>query len=186
MSDSSLASTATLIHRIHNGEEHAKDLLLQRSLPLLKRWARGRLPRYSRDLAETDDLVQLTLIKAMARIDAFEPRRQGSFLAYLRQAMSNAIRNEIRNSRRRPTFDTLDEGIGGGPDQRPPQESIADLEAYEKGLAQLGERPRQAVILRLEFGLTYPEIAEELSMRSADAARMTVARSLVTLARALS
>ena len=46
----------------------------------------------------------------------------------------------------------------------------------------LGERDREAVILRVEFGYSHEEIAEAIGSPSANAARMTVARALVRLA----
>jgi RNA polymerase sigma-70 factor (ECF subfamily) len=56
---------------------------------------------------------------------------------------------------------------------------------YERALQALPDPQRQAVVLRLEFGLTYPEIALELESSSANAARMLVSRSLTRLARDL-
>jgi RNA polymerase sigma-70 factor (ECF subfamily) len=56
---------------------------------------------------------------------------------------------------------------------------------YERALKALPEPQRQAVVLRLEFGLSYPEIAIELESPSANATRMMVSRSLVRLARDL-
>ncbi len=70
-----------------------------------------------------------------------------------------------------------------------PQPSVHDqvagaatFEAYDRALESLGERQRQAIILRVEFGLTFPEIAAELDIASANAARMQVSRCLVRLA----
>ncbi|MCB1033103.1 MAG: sigma-70 family RNA polymerase sigma factor [Acidobacteria bacterium] len=184
MTTPSLASTATLIHRIQQGELGARDLLVERCLPLLKRWAHGRLPAYGRDLSETDDMVQVTLMRAMGRIDSFHPERQGAFLAYLRQILLNTIRNELRTQKRRPTTEPLEGELppSSGSGSR---DLVADLDAYEKALGKLGEAQRQAVILRLEFGMTFPEIAEEVDLPSADAARMSVSRALVEIAGAL-
>src|ERR1700688_1010632 len=61
--------TVVLIRRIRAGDKGAREQLLRRFLPLLQRWAHGRLPRQMRDLNETDDLVQVTLVKALARLD---------------------------------------------------------------------------------------------------------------------
>jgi RNA polymerase sigma-70 factor (ECF subfamily) len=56
------------------------------------------------------------------------------------------------------------------------------VEAYEEALLALPEEQQQAVILRIEFGYSYPEIAEALDRPSANAARMMVSRALVRLA----
>jgi len=57
--------------------------------------ASGRLPKWARDRANTDELVQKTLIQTFKRIEHFEPRRVGALQAYLRQAVLNRIRNEL-------------------------------------------------------------------------------------------
>src|SRR5690606_27280289 len=89
------ASTATLIGRIHAGQAQARDELFARCLPMLRRFARGRLPAGRRDLAETEDLVQLTLMRALSRLDDFQANARGAFFAYLRTVMLNAVREEI-------------------------------------------------------------------------------------------
>jgi len=50
-------------------------------------------------MAETDDLVQVTLIRALRRAPTFEHRREVAFLAYLRTILMNVVREEVRRSR---------------------------------------------------------------------------------------
>ena len=57
------------------------------------------------------------------------------------------------------------------------------LDRYEAALARLTEDEREAVVTRVEFGLSYAEVADALGKPSADAARMAVVRALVKLAR---
>lgn len=177
-----LESTATLIHRIQKGDLQAREQLMARCLPLLRRWAHGRLPAYGRGLSETDDMVQVALMRALGRIDTFRPEHEGAFLAYLRQILLNTIRNELRTTSRRPATEPLDGEPPRltGPEHR---DLVADLDTYERALGTLSEHQRQAVILRFEFGMTFPEIAEEANFPSADAARMAVSRALVAIAR---
>lgn len=176
-------STASLLTRLREGQDSAREELFRRCLPLLRRFARGRLPKARRDLAETDDLVQVTLLRALNNLDRFESRGQGAFFAYLRQIMLNAIREEIRRHGSRPDHTSDLDAAPAAPDS-----VIANavgeqtLEAYEQGLEQLGAQQREAVILRVEFDMSYPEIALELDCPSADAARMLVARGLQRLA----
>ncbi|HRQ64895.1 MAG TPA: sigma-70 family RNA polymerase sigma factor [Xanthomonadaceae bacterium] len=176
-------STASLIARVQDGQESAREDLFRRCLPLLRRFARGRLPQHRRDLAETDDLVQVTLLRALNNLGSFESRGQGAFFAYLRQIMLNAIREEIRRHGSRPhhtaDLDTIPAAADSVVAHAVGEQT---LEAYERGLAQLGERQREAVVLRVEFDMSYPEIALELDCPSADAARMLVARGLQRLA----
>src|SRR5262245_27463620 len=183
---SSLENTMVLLERARSGDARATDRLLGRFLPILRRWAHRRLPMHARGLAETDDLVQVTLIRALRHVPTFEQRREGAFLAYLRTILVNLVREELRRSRalvaREQEF-----GASGGEAASELERLIGRerLEAYERGLLMLDEEQREAVLLRLEFGLSHQEIAEALGKPSANAARMTVARAMAVLARYL-
>jgi RNA polymerase sigma-70 factor (ECF subfamily) len=61
-------STLDLLERARSGDRQAMDLLFARYVPLLRRWATGRLPRWARDLADTHDLVQETLLQTFRKI----------------------------------------------------------------------------------------------------------------------
>src|SRR5262245_9796365 len=181
-----LETTADLIALARQGDSAARERLMRRVLPALTRWARGRLPYYARDLAETDDLVQVTLIRALSHLDTIDVKGEGAFLAYLRRVLLNAIRDEIRRWRRHPTRQSLDDGIAGQT-RSAVEEAIGNetLEHYEAALGELTEEQREAVILKLEFGMTNPELATAMGKSSPNAARMVVARALVRLAEAL-
>lgn len=56
------------------------------------------------------------------------------------------------------------------------------LERYDAALKRLTADEREAVVSRVEFGLSYREIADLLGKPSSDAARMLVVRSLLKLA----
>lgn len=178
-----LKTTTELLNGAASGDDGSRQALLERYLPRLKAWAHGRLPVHGRDLCETDDLVQITLIRALARIDAFEYRKPGAFLSYLRTILMNSVRDEIRRKQRRPG--TVDISGGSLPSEISVVESMIGqdvLAAYEAGLAKMDEDKRNAVIMRIEFGMSYEEIAEELERPSANAARMMISRSLTELA----
>ena len=72
-----LDSTAVLIQRVREGDKDSLERLIQRHLAPLRRYVSGRLPRWARDLADTDDLVQDTLLRTFSKIDAFEVRGSG-------------------------------------------------------------------------------------------------------------
>ena len=55
-------TTARLLARAKGGDAEALDELFSREVPPLSRWARGRLPGWARDLADTHDLVQETVL----------------------------------------------------------------------------------------------------------------------------
>ena len=61
----SLDTTADLLDRVRAGDQEALNDLLERHVPQLKRWASGRLPRWARDIADTSDLVQETIVTTL-------------------------------------------------------------------------------------------------------------------------
>jgi hypothetical protein len=86
-----LDSTVELVRRAKQGDRDALDRLLARYMQPLRRWASGRLPAWARELLDTDDLVQDTLLKTVRNVGGFEPRQSGSFHAYLRTGLKNRI-----------------------------------------------------------------------------------------------
>ena len=179
-------STASLLERVRAGAPEARDRLVRRYLPSLQRWARGRLPARARDLADTDDLVQVTLIRALDKVQGFEHRGEGSFLAYLRRTLQNQIRDQLRRAGRRPVSEEITESMSVM-EPSPLEELIGrqTLEAYDAALERLPAAQQEAVMLRVEMGFTYPEIAQAIGAPSPNAARMTVARALARLAEAM-
>lgn len=157
--------------------------LFARYVPALQRWAHGRLPTKFRDLADTSDVVQEALAQTFKKIEGFEHRGEGAFHAYLRQAVMNRIRDELRRAERRPVFVEIEESR--------PDDGVSPLEAaigaevverYEAALQRLTEEERELIVARIELGLTYAELASVLDRPSPDAARMAVGRALVRLA----
>ncbi len=178
-------STAVLIARSKRGDDAARNNLFEKCAQKLESWAHGRLPPYARDIADTQDLVQVTLMRALNRLDQFEADGTGSFMAYLRQILLNRVKEELRRAGRSPdTTEKIeikdqDSGLSAQLQQ------WQTLERYESALQNLSDRSRDAVVLRLEFGMAYAEIAQELSAPSPDAARMIVSRALRKLAQSM-
>ena len=164
------------------GEDAALDLLFAKLYPPLRRWARGRLPHWARDLADTDDIVQEALAQTFKRVGDFEPRGSGALQAYVRQAILNRIRDQLRRAGRRPSpspFDGTEPDRGASPlEQAIGREAV---ERYERALGSLKPRDREAVIGRLELGLDYDELAATLGT-TVVAARKIAYRALVRLA----
>ena len=181
--DTNWDSTVTLLTRARAGDSEALEELFARFLPGLRKWASGRLPRWARDLADTPDLVQEVLLATFRRIESFDHRGEGALRAYLRQAVMNRIRDELRRAHRHPARTELDECL---PDEGPsPLEAAVGFEAiehYEAALQRLSDGDRELVIARVEMGLTYAELASATGRPSADAARMAVGRALLRLA----
>jgi len=177
-----LETTTWLIQRAKAGDEAARNRLFGRYVPILSRWVHQRLPQSGRDTAETADLVQLTLMRAFANLDAFETRGEGAFLGYLRQILLNAIRDETRRAAVRRAPRPVDESLpdaGPGPLERTIGRDT--LARYETGLLRLTAAQREAILLKVECGYSTAEIAVAMG-RTPDAARMLVARALLDLA----
>jgi RNA polymerase sigma-70 factor (ECF subfamily) len=179
-------STLDVLERARHGDASAVRVLIERTLGPLKRWARGRLPRHARASANTDDVVQDAILRALGRLERFEHRTVGGLQAYLRESVRNRIRDELRKLTRR--------GIGERvPDSLPaeaysPLEEIILKERFERyleALRTLRPEDRLAVIFRLEHRHSFAEIAERLGKSSPDAARMAVNRAVKRLAAAL-
>lgn len=178
-----LDSTFDLVQRAKAGDRDAVDRIFARHLPALRRWASGRLPRWTRDLMDTDDLVQETVVRAVKRIGSFEPRHEGALQAYLRQAIVNRIRDEVRRTVRAPVTAALDDNEADRA-ASPLDEAIGReaVERYEAALARLRPEEREAIVVRVEMDGSYHELAQALGKPSADAARMAVSRALLRLA----
>ncbi|MDA8020874.1 MAG: sigma-70 family RNA polymerase sigma factor [Thermoanaerobaculia bacterium] len=173
-----------LLESARCGDTAAQDQLLRRYLEPLRRWTRGRLPVWARDGLDTDDLVQETLLNTLGQLEHFEPRRRGALQSYMRRAILNKIRDQVRKMRRRPEEDGT-AGTIADPGASPIEQAIGrqSLERYEMALAQLSEVDRQAIIARFELGFSLREVALELDKPSEDAARMAVKRAVERLAK---
>ena len=178
-----LDSTLELVQRVRRGDKEALDRLLARHVKPLRRWVSGRLPRWARDLADTDDLVQDTLLRTFTKIKDFEVRGAGALQAYLRQAVLNRVRDELQRKGRAPIrLDSEEvELVAAG---SPLEEAMGReaVERYQAALARLRPSDREVVIGRLEMDYTYAELAEVLGKPSAEAARKASRRALLRLA----
>jgi RNA polymerase sigma factor (sigma-70 family) len=182
-SSAPLDSTAVLIQRVRDGDKDSLERLIQRHLAPLRRYVSGRLPGWARDLADTDDLVQDTLLRTFSRMDTFEVRGAGALQAYLRQAVMNRLRDELRRKGRAPAFVDVDEQhlVGQG---SPLEEAIGAEAAarYVAALARLEPEEREAIIGRVEMEYSYADLADVLGKPTADAARKATRRALLRLA----
>jgi RNA polymerase sigma factor (sigma-70 family) len=180
-------SSLALIERAQSGDSEAIDRLLARYRPRLQRWATGRLPRYAREMTDTEDLVQEALIGTFKNFRTFEHRGEWALQAYLRKAVTNRIRDELSRFESRPRHQPIPEQLADI-DASPLEIAVGKqiFEQYEAALDSLSDAEREAVIARLELGCSYQEIAALTEKPSADAARMMVARALARLATLMS
>jgi RNA polymerase sigma-70 factor (ECF subfamily) len=180
-----LETSLELLDRVRAGDRAALERLCAIHLPAMARWATGRLPRWARDLLSTEDLVQETLLKTLQALGHFQPRHDGALQAYLRQALINRVRDEVRRITRYPTPGALeDDAEHADASASPLDEAIGHeaVERYESALQRLRPEEREVIIARVELQQSYAQIAAAHGKASADAARMAVTRALVRLA----
>jgi RNA polymerase sigma factor (sigma-70 family) len=171
-------ATRLLVLRAKDGDDAAVNALLRRHLPPLARWARGRLPAGARGPLDTCDLVQDAAFRALGRLRTFEPRQPGSLQAYLRRAVMNRVRDEVRRARRRPAPVALEDNHASI--RTNPLETIIRREAQQRyGNALLRLRPgdRRLIVARAQLGWSFEEMAQRFGLCSAAAARMATTRA---------
>ncbi len=128
-------------------------------LPRLRRFARS----LTRDHADADDLVQLSLERALNARAQWQP---GTRLdSWMYRIMKNAWIDETRSRTRRDrTFAPEEAGEGVGADARPAVEARIEIGNVERALAQLPDEQRLAVALVLVEGLSYKEASDVLEV----------------------
>src|SRR5262252_158238 len=95
-----LPSSDDLIVRAQQGDRSALSALFLRHMPILSRWAHGRLPQWARAFGDTADLVQDALLNTFRRLDRFDARGEKALQGYLRLAVQNRIIDLVRLSKR--------------------------------------------------------------------------------------
>lgn len=125
-------------------------------LPRLRRFARS----LARDPHDADDLVQITVERALAHADQLHPG--ASLAGWLFGILRNAWIDEGRSRHRRAPLnapEALAENVGD-----PAAGSQEDLLCVQDALARLPDEQRLAVSLVLIEGLSYKEAAHVMSI----------------------
>lgn len=178
-------STVEVLERAQRGDEVAAKILIERALPPVRRWARGKLPHYARSGADTEDVVQDAFLRTLRGLKRFQHRTVGGLQAYLRRAVVNRIRDLIRGSKRRGPEGSVDSETR---DWMPsPLEAAImreQLDRFLEALRRLKPADRQVIVWRIELGYSAEEIATRLG-KSKAAAGMTVTRAMSRLAKEL-
>lgn len=180
MSTPSEHTTQILVGRIRAGDAGARAALIARIDPLLRRFARGRVPQLLRHEQDTADLVQSTWLRVLDKLGGIALQGPGDFFAYLRTVLINALREALRRQGASPiNFDADAESATAtlvasnvDPD---------DWLAYEQSLAAMPPDHRVVVLMRYEFGMSFAEIAQELG-EAPDAVRMRLNRAIARIA----
>jgi RNA polymerase sigma-70 factor, ECF subfamily len=138
------------------------------------------IPRHVRALHDVDDIVMRVIEQVDPRLPDFDYRREGALLEYLRKVSRNLIISLGRV--REPEREEISSGLVAG-GRSPEDDAVAGerRRAFESALAILDDRQREAVVMRLEYGFTYQEIAEAVEAPTANAARMMIKRAIVKM-----
>ena len=134
-----------------DSERSVRDGILA-TLPSLRAFAIS----LSGNVDRADDLVQETLLRALANIDSFEP---GTNLpAWLFTILRNLFRSEYRKRRRE--VEDSDGRFAETLKTHPEQNSRIEFEEFQQALAKLPADQREALILVGASGFSYEETAE--------------------------
>ena len=177
-----------LLARAKRGSRPALNTLADWYSSWLRKWARGRLPVWVRGAVDTSDVVQDALSRTFSRLAWFEPAHAGALRGYLRRAVENRIRDQLRRAAYRQTVGAGDLANRTHVDGATQLQQLMDDEAwgrYLDGLKCLNARDRRLLVGRVELGYNYRQLAFVERMPSADAARKAVRRALVRLSGAM-
>ncbi|GIL38903.1 RNA polymerase sigma factor [Roseiterribacter gracilis] len=125
-------------------------------IPRLRRYARVLV----RDADRADEFVQEALVRAVARIDQFQPGTD------LRAWLFTILHNLVVSSFRRDKHRALLAERQGPPNNAtmPRQEDWAALRQVETAIQRLDPRYRDLLFLATITGASYEELARELSI----------------------
>jgi RNA polymerase sigma factor (sigma-70 family) len=182
-----LQSTFELTALARAGDQAALEALCLRCLKSLNRYASGRLPASIRPVIETQDIVLEAVQKGLSRLHEFDYRHEGALIGFMRRILRNLIIDHLRHAGRRPLQVPLDE-------QQPaeagtPLENLLEdeqFELYEMALERLKSRDAELIRLKIDEQLGYAEIAQQLGLRSDNAARIAVKRAVLRIAHEMS
>jgi RNA polymerase sigma-70 factor (ECF subfamily) len=109
----------------------------------------------SGNVDRADDLVQETLLRAMANIDSFQPGTNMS--AWLFTILRNLFRSEYRKRRRE--VEDADGSYADTLKSQPEQHGRVEFEEFRAALAKLPPDQREALLLVGASGFSYEEAA---------------------------
>jgi RNA polymerase sigma-70 factor (ECF subfamily) len=144
------ASSAAFMNDLHQ--------LIVNEIPRLRRYARFLL----RNPQAADDLVQDTLVRAVAAVDSWQP--DSNMRAWLFTIMKNVMRNDFRRAK------NADIHVGEEIDNHPAtavdgnQEARVALADMQRALNDLPAEFKQVVLLCAVEGFQYEEVAAILNI----------------------
>lgn len=173
----SLIPESVLIEKAQSGDRNAQTLLVDRYWDRIFRW----LYRLTNDLHAAEDLTQETFLKALAHLKRFKVGT--NFTAWLFRIGHNNYANHYRSRNRQ--VDSLPDDL---PDlSENPIETLQKQESLlflSRVIDQMPVELRGALLLRVEQGLSFREIAQILDLTE-ETARWRVFRARQKLHQAI-
>jgi RNA polymerase sigma-70 factor (ECF subfamily) len=151
--------------------------LLEQQIPRLRRYAFA-LHRSNR--SQADDLVQDTLVRAIAKQDRWQPGT--NLRGWLFTLMHHQYVNDIRRSVARGGISYDVEGLQDNLASVNDASASLQLRDLERAMAKLPVENRQVILLVGLEGMSYGEVAEVLSI-PVGTVRSRISRGRVTLRR---
>jgi RNA polymerase sigma-70 factor (ECF subfamily) len=186
-------NTRTLVGRALTQDQDAIETLFTRYRDRLRHALRKLIgPRYRKLLADSEDAAQDAILSALQRLETFEYRGEGSFLAWLLKSAEFEIVRRIRaieTQKRSAPGSRVDldspailavEGRNPAPDARLDEQELADR--VRSALQSLPDREREVIVLRRFMELDTDEICEEMGLPTPGAVRALLSRAQARLA----
>ncbi len=190
-----------LLDRSRAGDVHAREQLFEACYPRVLQIVRSRLGGGLRRFHESGDVVQEALLLATRDLDRVEVQDEDALFGWLARVVENRLRDlakfhgatkrEAGRERREASLAGDEEPNflveHGGTSEATPSAVVAgneELESLTAALSTLDDKRRRVIELRYSQ-IPWADVARELDLPSAGAARMLHARALIDLGRAL-
>lgn len=190
-------NTRNLVSRALEQDRKAIDLLFERYRDRLRNALRKLIgPKYRLLLADSEDATHDAILSALRRLQTFEYRGEGSFLAWLLKGAEYEIVRRIREmgAKKRTAQGgvvDLDEQVEKSvvakeatPSQVHDEQELA--ERVRVALQQLPDREREIIVLRRYLELEPNEICAEMGLPTEGAMRALLSRAQARLSGLLS
>ncbi len=169
-----------VLRAARDGNPGALDRARQRYIQSARRWFRLRLPRRSQRSADIDESILTAFSGALASL-YFAAGGEASFQLCFRRNLEARI-EAVKARTATDETETLDQLSSPIEDAIGPEASAR----YEMALNQLTPPDQAAIVGRIEFGFSYPDLADILEQSSPDAAKAAVAEAVLRLTEAMS
>lgn len=186
--------TFALLEKHHAGDPEALGIILRRCYPRVERIVQVRMRSRSQARADTADLVQDVMVRAIRNLENFSRQEDARLINWLACMAEREILSHVRNQRaakrdedreiaRVKTSESTFTGSQVDPIRSP--DSIVskkeDSEILDACLATLESEQRECILLRDFAGASWELVAEELDRPSPEAARKFYQRARTAL-----